>query len=142
MTTAGRRLPQKEPPKLRRTGRSGKWGRIPTSSASPLERLRRIEIGARDLDALRGQFGEKSRPHAGRLEMADYSAVGRRRGAYELEDLLHLNDVAFHAGEFRDAGHFALAVGEALQLDDHPNGAGDLSADADDGHRQAGHTDH
>ena len=37
------------------------------------------------------------------LEMALHGAVGAGAGAHVLEDLLHLDDVAFHAGDLGDA---------------------------------------
>ena len=46
---------------------------------------------------------EEARPHAGGLEMALHGAVGGGAGAHVFEDLLHLDDVAFHAGDLGDA---------------------------------------
>ena len=40
------------------------------------------------------------------------------------------------------AGDLALAVGQARQLDDQVDGAGDLAADRGDRHRHAGHAEH
>src|SRR5262245_11119998 len=54
------------------------------------QRLRGIEIGTRNADAARAQFGEEAWPHAGRDEMSFDAAVGRGPGAHIFVDLLHL----------------------------------------------------
>src|SRR4051795_13435871 len=94
----------------------------------PLQRLRRIEIGARDIDPACNKLGEKARPHAGRLEMTLDGAVGGGTGAHVFVDVLHLQDVAFEAGDLRDRRYLALAVGEALQLHDDADRRRDLAA--------------
>src|SRR5215471_17194554 len=106
------------------------------------QRLAGIEVAAWNLDALGGEVDEEARPDAGRLKVPLHGAVLQRPGADVLVDLLHLQDVAFHAGDFGDAHHAALAVGQARQLDDDADRGRDLAADAGDRHRQAGHADH
>src|SRR6266567_2147383 len=59
------------------------------------QRLRRVEIGARNVDAARDEFGQEARAHAGSREMTLHRAVRRGSGAGIFEDLLHLQDVAF-----------------------------------------------
>ena len=85
--------------------------------------------GARDADALGDEIVQEARPDPGRGVMPVHRPVRIRAGADVLEDLLHLDDVAFHAGDLGDAGHLALAVAEALQLHDDADGGGDLAAD-------------
>ena len=43
---------------------------------------------------------QETRPNAGRFEMADHFLVRPGPGAHGTENLLHLDDVAFHAGDF------------------------------------------
>ena len=69
-------------------------------------------------------------------------AVRRRAGAHVFVDFLHLQDVAFEAGDLGDRRDLALAVGEALQLHDDADRGGDLAAHRRDRHRHAGHADH
>ncbi len=74
--------------------------------------------------------------------MALHGAVRPGAGAYVFEDFLHLDDVAFQPGYFRDRRDLALAVGLARELHDELDGAGDLAADRGHRHRQASHADH
>src|ERR1700738_3923918 len=106
------------------------------------QRLRRIEIGARNIDAARDEFGQEARAHAGRREMTLHRAVWRRPGTGIFEDLLHLQDVAFKAGDLGDRGDTALAIGQTLKLHDHLDGGRDLAAHGCNRHRHAGHADH
>src|ERR1019366_6413866 len=101
------------------------------------ERLRGIEKIAGELDALVDEMGEKTRAHAGGREMALHGAVRPSAGAYVFEDFLHLDDVAFQPGYFRDRRDLALAVRLARELHDELDGAGDLAADRGHRHRQA-----
>src|SRR5579859_964046 len=100
------------------------------------QRLAWIEVASRYADSLGDEIGQEAGPNAGRDEMPLDSAVLERRCADELVDLLHLEDVALHAGDLRDAGDLALAVGEPRELDDDAYRCSDLTTDAGDGHRQ------
>src|SRR5262245_53706889 len=97
------------------------------------ERLRWIEVAAGNLDAHGEEIVEKARAHAGRLEVTDHAVVGPGAGAHELEDLLHLDDVAFEPRDLGDRRHLALAVGEARELHDEPDRGGDLAPNGCDG---------
>ena len=94
------------------------------------------------VDAVRDQIVQEARAHARRDVMALRRAVGIGGGADVIEDLLHLDDVALHAGDLGDGGDPALAVAEALQLHDDAHGGGDLAADRGLAHGHAGHADH
>src|SRR3974377_138343 len=85
---------------------------------------------------------EKARTHAGGREMALHTAVGRRTGAHEFKDFLHLDNVTLQSRNFCNRSNFALTVRLTLQLHDKLDGAGDLTADGRDRHRQPCHTDH
>ncbi len=52
-----------------------------------------------------------------RFEMADDLAFFGQASAAVSEDFLHLDDVAFHAGDFGNGGDFALTVGQAGQVE-------------------------
>ena len=65
----------------------------------------------RQADAVRQDVVEEARPDAGRLEAALDLSVGVDAGLTEAEDLLHRDDVAFHAGELGQAEQLAAAVG-------------------------------
>jgi hypothetical protein len=80
-------------------------------------------------------------PDAGGVEPADDPARGFDPKAFEAEHFLHRDDLAFHAGDLGHGGDAALAVRQALQLDDHPHGGGDLAADRLLRQRQAGHAE-
>ena len=58
------------------------------------------------------------------------------------EDLLHADDVLFHAGDLGDAGHLARAVAHARGLHDDGDGRGDLLADGLLGQIHVAHGDH
>src|SRR5256885_13074636 len=90
------------------------------------QRLGRVEIAARDVDPPGDQLAKEAGTNAGRLEMALDGTVRRGAGAHVLVDLLHLDDVAFEAGDLGDARDLALAVGHALKLDDQADGGADL----------------
>src|SRR5438874_4531442 len=104
--------------------------------------MRGVEIVARNLDALVSEMSQEARTHTGGLEMSLHCTVGCSAGAYELEDFLHLNDVALEPGDFGNRGDFATAVGLTLKLYNKLNGVGDLAANRSHGHRQTRHTDH
>src|SRR6478672_2624479 len=87
-------------------------------------------------------MSQEARTHARRLKMSLHCPVGRRSGANELEDFLHLNDVALEARDFGNRGDFAPATRLALQLHDELNGFGDLAPNRSHRHRQTCHTDH
>ena len=51
-------------------------------------------------------------------ELARGVSVGIDVGLLVREDVMHLNLIAFHAGDLADAGDFALAAGQSRSLDD------------------------
>ncbi len=70
---------------------------------------------------------------------AEDAAVLVEPGLRELEDGLHDDRVAFHAGDLGDVGDLARAVGQAGALDDEVDRRGDLLADGARGQVEAGH---
>ena len=66
------------------------------------------------------------RPHAGGTEPAGNPAFLGDAHLLEHEDVLHGDDVAFHAGDLRDRRHLARAVGQARLLHDELNGRRNL----------------
>src|SRR5579883_542728 len=56
---------------------------------------------------------QELRPDTGGLEGSDHVAVGADAFAHEGEDLVHADDVFFHAGDFGDADQLARSVAEA-----------------------------
>src|SRR5690242_14766047 len=87
-------------------------------------------------------MAEEAWAHARSGEMTLHRTVGGGAGPHEFENLLHLDDVAFHAGDLGDRGDLALAIRLTLELHDELHGARDLAADRGNGHGEAGHTDH
>src|SRR6516165_11699062 len=99
-------------------------------------------MARRQLDSEMLQFGQEARAHAGGSEAALHLAFLIRRFFDEPIEFLHLDDVAFHPGNLADADNAPAAVGKSLKLHDEMDGRSDLTADARDRHRQAGHADH
>src|ERR1700689_3292801 len=95
-----------------------------------LQRMSGVEIPAGDFITLPDKVAEEAWPDAGRREMALHGAVLQRAGADVFVDLLHLENLAFHPGNLRNAGDLALAVRHALELDDDPDRGRDLPANA------------
>src|SRR5262245_59696162 len=81
------------------------------------------------------------RPQTGRPELALNAALRGDAGLLELEDVLHLDLLAFHAGDLSDLHDLAGAVGHARRLDYHVDGRGDLLADRLQWQLDAGHED-
>ena len=90
----------------------------------PHKQIRR-QLDAAMLDSL----GD-TRADAGADEMAGRVAVAVDAGLFEDEQVVHLNVIAFHAGDFADADHFSLAAGQTPGLHDDLDRAGDLLAQA------------
>ena len=86
-------------------------------------------MSARQRHAGGGEPLAALRPDPGGAEPADHLAVRADAGLLEQEDLLHGDDVAFHAGDFGDGRHLARAVGHARHLDDQVDGRRDLLPD-------------
>ena len=57
-------------------------------------------------------------------------------------ELLKLDDIAFHAGQFRYGNDAPATVGKTLGLHDDVDGRSDLRTDRFMGHGHAGHADH
>src|SRR6476660_4858662 len=94
------------------------------------------EIDPHDLELL-----DELRPDAGRLEPALDLAFDDT-GLLEDEDVLHDDDVTFHALDLGDVDDLPGPVLEAALLDDQVNRRGDLLADGAQGQVDAGHQDH
>ncbi len=88
------------------------------------------------------QVGQERRPDAGGPEGAADRAALVDRFLDEAIDLLHLQHLALHAGDLADTGDTPAAVRQALELHDDAHGRGDLTPDARNRHRHAGHADH
>src|SRR5579872_3657588 len=78
----------------------------------------------RDLKAV-----EKARPDARGTEGSQNLSGGSDALLLEDENLLHADDVLFHAGDLGDAGDLAGAIALAGNLDDDIERGGDLLAD-------------
>src|SRR6266403_6132983 len=115
---------------------------IQSSFAMPSQRPHRVEIARRQINARVFQVGEKLRSYSrGAEASADHAALV---GGFldEFVELLHLQDLAFHPGDFTYAGDAPAAVRQTLQLDDHADGRCNLAPDARYRHRRAGHAHH
>src|SRR6266478_3384307 len=102
----------------------------------------RVEIAWRQIDAGVFQIGKKYRANASGPETSPNHATLVGGFLDVFVQLLHLQDLAFHAGDFTHAGDAPAAVRQTLQLDDDPYRRGDLAPDARYRHRCPGHTDH
>src|ERR1035438_981808 len=101
-----------------------------------------LENGGRQVNAVGLQPVQTDGPRAGGVETAQHLAPRADAAALELEDVLHLHQVVFHAHHFGDAGGFAGAVGHAGGVHHDVDGAGELLPDDFVGHVLAGHHDH
>ncbi len=72
------------------------------------------------------ELRHETRPNSGGAEFAMNRSVGIRALAHEAEDLLELDDLAFHAGDLRHAHQLASTIAQALELQDHMQCRGDL----------------
>src|SRR5215207_4882528 len=97
---------------------------------------------SRQLHAVLLQPLREARADAGRAVAADDPAVLVHALALEVEDLLHRDRLALHAGDLGDGGDAARAVGEARGLYDEVERGGDLLAHRAVGEAHAGHLDH
>ena len=89
-----------------------------------------------------GQALRESRTDAAGHEIAHDFAVFSNAAFPEDENVLHGDDVAFHAGDFGDAGDFARAVAQTADLHHDVDGRGDLAANRAVGNIQTGHGHH
>ena len=80
--------------------------------------------------------------HAGGHESAEGPAIAVHAVLFELEDVLHGDDVALHALHLGDVGDFARAAGESSGLDDDVDGGRELLADGPRGQLEPRHHDH
>src|SRR5438132_10655446 len=89
-----------------------------------------------------GQSFREFRTDAGGAEHAPNLSAFANAEAVKNEDVLHGNDVALHAGDFRASDDLASAVRETRHLDHGVNGRGALVADGAVRNVQVGHGDH
>src|SRR5262245_3234445 len=82
------------------------------------------------------------RADAGRTEAAHNLALLCHTSLFEHEDLLHGDDVAFHAGDLRNTDDFTCAVTQARLLNDDLNRCRDLLAHRALGQVGRAHGDH
>src|SRR5580704_10417062 len=88
------------------------------------------------------QFLGKLWPNTRGDKFTKHLAVVTNAAFAEHENVLHGDDVAFHAGNFSERDHFARTITEAADLDDHVNRGSDLPAQGALGNVQAAHGDH
>src|SRR5687767_4160915 len=88
------------------------------------------------------QVLQKCRTNSSRSKASLNIALLVRVLLLEAINLLHLDNVAFHASDLADADHAPASVGQSLQLDQQPDCRGDLTTDAGGSDRHAGHADH
>ena len=98
--------------------------------------------GGWELNSGNAQALGESRTDAGGHEVADDLAGFANATFAKDEDVLHGDDIAFHAGDFRDVGDFTSAVTETRDLNDYVDRRSNLPADGAVRNVQAGHGDH
>src|SRR5579862_3775965 len=115
-----------------------------SSNASTVRSVRALEFehGRRKLNAGDRQALRETRAHAAGHEVSHHFAVILNAPLAIDEDVLHGDDVAFHAGDLRDAGDFTGTVAKPANLNNDVDGRSDLTADRGVGQIQAGHSDH
>src|SRR5580704_8810064 len=82
----------------------------PVMAVRGSEGVKSVEIGSRDLDPNGLEESEEAWTHPCRLERAEDPAVLIGTLPHETENLLHLDDVAFHARHFSEAHQAPRAV--------------------------------
>src|SRR3546814_11207582 len=95
--------------------------------AASVEHVVGIEDVLGQLDTAGLELGNELRADTGGDVVAVDAALSVGRFAPEAKDLLHGDDVAFHAGDLLQADHAPAAVAHALELDDDVQGRGDRS---------------
>src|SRR5438132_13477715 len=95
-------------------------------AASSHDLLDVLEERGRQTRAGRRQPIAALRPDACRLEAPHHPPVVAHAVALEDEDVVHADDVAFHAGDFRCLRYAAPAYGEARHLEDQIDRGRDL----------------
>src|ERR1700723_530203 len=117
---------------------------IAKSSATRTSLLRALnfEHVCRERDAGDGQTLGEFRTDADGHEVA-HDFAGRRYSALPIDkDVLHGDDVAFHAGDFSQVGDFTGAVAETRDLHDDVDCGGNLPAHRGVWKIQGGHGHH
>src|SRR5262245_24071132 len=111
-----------------------------STSAPPPRSVGVAEEARRQMDAHHLELLDELGPDAGRLQAALDLAFDDAR-LLEHEDVLHDDDVAFHALDLGDVRDLPGAVLEAALVDDQVDRRGDLLADGADREVDAGHED-
>src|SRR5260221_10703225 len=107
-----------------------------------LKRPRWVEIIGWQIYAGVFQVGEEQRPHTRGAEATLDLTPLVGRFLDELVHLLHLQDFAFHAGNFANAGYAPATIRQPLQLNNNLHSRSDLTPDARYRHRGADHSHH
>src|SRR5262245_43608416 len=94
-------------------------------------------MDSREQEAL-GKFG----PHAGRHKFSEDFSVFLDSALAENKDVLHGDDIPFHAGDFRNADDLAGAVAVPADLHHDVNGRRDLATNGGFRNIQVGHGHH
>src|SRR5712672_1839324 len=88
------------------------------------------------------EIGQEGRADAGRLERSMNIPLVVDMFFDEPEDLMHLGNFAFHAGDLADTHDPAPAVGQAYQLDQQADRGCDLTSNTRGAYGQPGHAYH
>src|SRR5215472_7543130 len=88
------------------------------------------------------EIGQEGRPDTGRLERSMNIPLIVDMFFDEPEDLVHLDDFAFHASDLADAHEPTPAVGHAYQLDQQADRRCDLTSNAAGAYGHPGHAYH
>src|SRR5689334_10853126 len=94
------------------------------------------------IDAVRLETVGEPRPNTGGAEVPQDLLVGAYALAFVYENVLHGDDVAFHAHDLGYCDELAGAIGQAAHLDHHVDGARDLLPHGALGQLEVGHRDH
>src|SRR4051794_28056001 len=93
-----------------------------------LKRSAGIEEVSRQLYSVRFKLSKKIGPDSCRVEAAVHIAGVVGRIPHKPEDLVHLDDFAFHPGDLADAGQSSFAVRRRLDLKNDGKGETFLTA--------------
>ena len=97
------------------------------------------EESVREANATGFEVFDASGANASGFEVSVGASIFVDAILHEFEDILHDDDIAFHADDFGDVGNFSGAALKAAGLDDEVDCGGDLFADCEHGQIEAAH---